>query len=129
MKDLKLLKSMVEINSSTLDGQNDMVELLRTYLAPFANKIKIIGKDRKNILAFFGDVKSKNILLFNGHVDTVSASKADWKFDPFFLTEQDDTLFGRGTGDMKGGVFCAINAIIRAKNEKLLKDKLIIFHK
>ena len=118
---------MVEINSSTVDGQNKMIELLRAYLAPYANKIKIIGKEQKNILAFFGDVKSKNILLFNGHVDTVAASKAEWKVNPFSLTEQDDTLFGRGTGDMKGGIFAAINAIIRAKNEKVLKDKLIIF--
>ncbi len=127
MRDLKLLKSMVEINSSTVDGQNKMIELLKNYLSPHANKIKIIGKERKNILAFFGDMKSKNILLFNGHVDTVSASKDDFKFNPFSLVEQDDVLFGRGTGDMKGGIYCTLNAIIRAKNEKLLKDKLIIF--
>lgn len=127
MRDLQLLKNMVEIDSSTVDGQNKMIELLQDYLTPFANKIKIIGKERKNILAFFGNVKSDNILLFNGHVDTVSVSKKDCKFNPFSLVEQDDFWYGRGTGDMKGGIYCVLNAIIQAQNDNLLNDKLMIF--
>ena len=125
--DLKLLKSMVEIDSSTEEGQNKVIDVLKDYLSKKANKVKIIGKDRKNILAFFGDQKSKNILLINGHIDSVKADKKDFKFNPFSLTEQDELLYGRGTGDMKGGVFCSINAIVKASEQKLLKNKLVIF--
>lgn len=40
-------------------------------------------------------------LVLSGHIDTVSANAAEWKFPPFELTEAGDKLYGRGTVDMK----------------------------
>ena len=127
MKNLDLLKKMIEIDSSNFEGQNKMIDLLKNELSSSSSKIKIIGKTHKNILAYFGNLKSQNILLINCHVDAVSAKKEDFSFNPFCLTKQDEFLYGRGIGDMKGGIFASLNAIIKAKNENLLKDKLIIF--
>ena len=51
-------------------------------------------------------------LLFNGHVDVVSAEPRDqWtSADPFRAEERDGKLVGRGACDMKGGVAAAVIA-------------------
>jgi acetylornithine deacetylase len=44
-------------------------------------------------------------LLFNGHVDAVSAEPLErWTSDPFRAEVRDGDLYGRGSCDMKGGV-------------------------
>ena len=123
----ELLKKLVETNTVN-DNETELSEYLSEYLKDCADKIELLGEDkRKNIIAYFGDLKSKNILLFNGHLDTVSALETDWKSEPFILTEIDGLLYGRGTADMKGGIVASIFAILEAKKENLLNDKLIIF--
>ncbi len=44
-------------------------------------------------------------LLFNGHIDVVSAEPVErWTTDPFRADVRDGRLYGRGACDMKGGV-------------------------
>jgi acetylornithine deacetylase len=44
-------------------------------------------------------------LVFNGHIDVVSAEpRASWTSDPFTAEIRDGRLYGRGACDMKGGV-------------------------
>ncbi|HYZ82625.1 MAG TPA: M20/M25/M40 family metallo-hydrolase [Solirubrobacteraceae bacterium] len=44
-------------------------------------------------------------LLFNGHIDVVSAEpRAEWTSDPFTPEVRDGRLYGRGACDMKGGI-------------------------
>ena len=44
-------------------------------------------------------------LLFNGHIDVVSAEPRDeWTSDPFAPEVRDGRLYGRGACDMKGGI-------------------------
>ncbi|HET8977918.1 MAG TPA: M20/M25/M40 family metallo-hydrolase [Solirubrobacteraceae bacterium] len=44
-------------------------------------------------------------LLFNGHIDVVSAEpRSEWTSDPFVPAVRDGRLYGRGACDMKGGV-------------------------
>lgn len=44
-------------------------------------------------------------LIFNGHVDVVSAEPRDrWASDPFAAEVRDGKLYGRGSCDMKGGI-------------------------
>src|SRR5438046_2971228 len=44
-------------------------------------------------------------LLFNGHIDVVSAEpRAEWTTDPFTPSLRDGRLYGRGACDMKGGI-------------------------
>ena len=122
-----LLKRLVETNT-VHDNETDLSVYLKDYLKDHANKVELLGEGRrKNILAYFGDLNSKNVLLFNGHLDTVSAAEEGWKSDPFVLTEIDGLLYGRGTADMKGGIVASIFAILEAKKENLIKNKLVIF--
>eukprot|EP00013_Stygamoeba_regulata_P025226 CAMPEP_0177647984 /NCGR_PEP_ID=MMETSP0447-20121125/10587_1 /TAXON_ID=0 /ORGANISM="Stygamoeba regulata, Strain BSH-02190019" /LENGTH=443 /DNA_ID=CAMNT_0019150597 /DNA_START=33 /DNA_END=1364 /DNA_ORIENTATION=- len=51
-------------------------------------------------------------LLFNGHLDVVPVEREeDWTHTPFSGTVVGDLLYGRGAGDMKGGLACALIAL------------------
>merc|ERR1711991_46735 len=44
-------------------------------------------------------------LIINGHVDVVPVKPVNsWTRSPFELWEKDGWLYGRGAGDMKGGI-------------------------
>lgn len=51
-------------------------------------------------------------LLFNGHIDVVSAEPRNgWRSDPFRAEVRDGRLYGRGSCDMKGGIAAAVLAV------------------
>lgn len=68
--------------------------------------------DRYNLLAVHkGTTGSGNSVLFNGHVDVVPTGPAElWSHSPFSPVVEDGWLYGRGSGDMKGGIVCALTA-------------------
>ena len=50
-------------------------------------------------------------LLFNGHIDVVSAEPRElWTSDPFAAEVRDGKLYGRGSCDMKGGIAAMVIA-------------------
>jgi acetylornithine deacetylase len=50
-------------------------------------------------------------VLFNGHLDVVPTGPDDlWTRPPFLPWVEDGWLHGRGAGDMKGGIVCALAA-------------------
>ena len=59
--------------------------------------------DTTNTWAWRGNINDVKIV-FAGHTDVVPVNSTEWATDPFCLTEKDDTLYGRGTADMKGAI-------------------------
>lgn len=56
-------------------------------------------------------------LLLNGHVDVVSAEPlAHWTREPFGAEVEGDRLYGRGSGDMKGGIAAMLLAVEAARS-------------
>ncbi len=50
-------------------------------------------------------------LVFNGHIDVVSAAPRErWTSDPFVAEVRDGKLYGRGACDMKGGIAAMVLA-------------------
>lgn len=50
-------------------------------------------------------------IMLTGHVDVVPPGDYDhWHNDPFLGSVEDDTVYGRGTADMKGGLVAALEA-------------------
>jgi acetylornithine deacetylase len=67
-------------------------------------------------------------LLFNGHIDVVSAEpRALWTTDPFRAHVRDGRVYGRGACDMKGGVAAMVLAteVLRALQVPL-RGELIV---
>jgi succinyl-diaminopimelate desuccinylase len=75
----------------------------------------------ENLYARFGLAKPN--LLFAGHTDVVPpGNEANWSHPPFAGEVANDTLYGRGAVDMKGGIACFAAAAldyIAANNGKI----------
>jgi len=125
----EILKRLIEIDTSSPEGnESKAVQYLHELLKEFAVKVDIIGTfPRENIIMYFGDLDSKNILLLTGHLDVAPSKKEEWKTEPYIAFESDDKLYGRGACDMKGGIAICVEAIINAVRNNCLEDKLIIF--
>ena len=66
---------------------------------------------RPQLIARFPGAGGGASLIYNGHIDVVSAEPhAAWTSDPFTPTVRDGRLYGRGACDMKGGVAAMVFA-------------------
>jgi acetylornithine deacetylase len=67
---------------------------------------------RYNLLATHrAQGKGGRSVLFNGHLDVVpTGPESMWSQGPFDPVVKDGWLYGRGAGDMKGGIICALAA-------------------
>lgn len=65
-------------------------------------------------------------LVFNGHIDVVSAQPLEeWASDPFAAEIRDGKLYGRGSCDMKGGVAAMVFAFEQLAGIGLAGDLLV----
>ncbi|SCJ81924.1 M20 family metallopeptidase [Neobittarella massiliensis] len=74
--------------------------------------------DRYNVYATFGKSEpGKRSIAFNAHMDVMPVGELSfWESDPFDPVVRDGKLYGRGSGDDKGGIAAAVAAV------KLLQD-------
>jgi acetylornithine deacetylase len=83
---------------------------------------------RPQLVARFAGSGSGRSLLFNGHIDAVSAEPIDrWTSDPFRAEVRDGNLYGRGSCDMKGGVAAMVFAseVLSEQGVTLAGDLLV----
>jgi len=83
---------------------------------------------RPQMLARFPGADDAPSLLFNGHIDVVSAEpRSRWTSDPFAPEVRDGRLYGRGACDMKGGVAAMMLAVevLAAENALPAGDLLV----
>lgn len=50
-------------------------------------------------------------LTVGGHIDVVDVTESEWNHSPWMVTQEEDTLYGRGVADMKGGLASVLIAI------------------
>ncbi len=66
---------------------------------------------RPQLIARIGGRGAGRSLVFNGHIDVVSAEpRSEWASDPFVASVRDGRLYGRGACDMKGGIAAMVFA-------------------
>lgn len=66
---------------------------------------------RYNLLAIHAGGHGGRSVLFNGHLDVVPPGPEEmWRRPPYMPVVEDGWLYGRGAGDMKGGIVCALAA-------------------
>ena len=110
-----LLEKLISCKSIT-PNDDGCQSIISDFLKKFGFKINIIEKSGvSNLIATYGNKSPR--LAFVGHTDVVPIGQIDkWNSPPFELHEDDGTLFGRGTSDMKGSIASMLIAI-----EELLK--------
>jgi acetylornithine deacetylase len=80
---------------------------------------------RRSLVGVLGGGSGRSLLL-NGHVDVVSAEPvAHWTRDPWGGEVEGDRLYGRGSGDMKGGVVAMLLAVEAARSLGELPGPLV----
>lgn len=104
-------------------GENKVPALLE-YLAgefraagfPEADiRILPLGDTASMVVRYRGDGSGGRPILLMSHADVVTANHAEWRTDPFTLTERDGFYFGRGTVDVKTGLVAQMATLLRMK--------------
>ncbi|XVH33472.1 ArgE/DapE family deacylase (plasmid) [Haloferacaceae archaeon DSL9] len=67
-------------------------------------------EDRPNVVARREGGEGPTLTV-GGHIDVVDVTEAEWNRDPWTVTEEDGTLYGRGVADMKGGLAAILIAM------------------
>jgi acetylornithine deacetylase len=100
LQELGLSCERIELNTAALQG-------LPLYSPPCC-----ADGGRYNLLAVHEPREDgRPSVLFNGHLDVVpTGSETLWRSPPFSAQIEDGWLFGRGAGDMKAGIICALAA-------------------
>ena len=117
---IELLQKLIQIKSiSPKDmGCFDLIE--KELKKSNFNCERINYQNIENLYATIGT--TGKLFCFLGHTDVVPSGPEDkWKYPPFSATIEGDTLYGRGTADMKASV----SAFIESANEFISEvDKL-----
>ena len=117
---IELLQNLIQIKSiSPKDmGCFDLIE--KELKKSNFNCERINYQNIENLYATVGT--TGKLFCFLGHTDVVPSGPEDkWKYPPFSATIEGDTLYGRGTADMKASV----SAFIESANEFISEvDKL-----
>ncbi|MBA3255662.1 MAG: ArgE/DapE family deacylase [Pyrinomonadaceae bacterium] len=128
---IKLLRKLVAINSvnpSLVPGGAGEKEIA----SAVAGEMRAIGMDvevtevapgRPNVVGVLEGSAQGKSLMFCGHIDTVGVEGMSSPFDPI---ERDGRLYGRGAGDMKGGVAAMIEAARSLANSGAMKAGRLI---
>lgn len=96
--------------------------------SPYADKLNYKG--RPNIVGTLKGAGGGRSLIMNGHIDVVTIGDPErWSCEPFGAEEKDGRIYGRGTSDMKGGLWAMITALeaiirsgIRLKGDILIQS-------
>ena len=86
-----------------------------------------MGFETKNLDNYCGYAQigsGKDIIALVAHLDIVPPGEG-WNSDPFTLTRADDTVFGRGVSDDKGGAIASLYTLKLLKESGMQLDKRI----
>lgn len=111
---VELTREMIRIPSENPPGdERGVSELVSERLSSIGFEVELVEPEprRVNTLGTLRGTGSGRKLLFNGHYDTVPAGSLEfWSVDPFEAVVKDGRIYGRGSGDMKGGIASAVVA-------------------
>jgi len=129
---LKLLGDLIAIDSVNPSlvpggaGENAVAQAVAAHLRKSGLDVQIqeVTSGRQNVIGVLdGQTKGKT-LMFCGHTDTVGVEGMTAPFNP---VEKDGRIYGRGSGDMKGGVAAMLDAArALANNGGWPKGRLVV---
>jgi len=85
--------------------------------------VEDVAPGRQNVVGMLEGRSAGRSLMLCGHSDTVGVEGMDSPFDPI---ERDGRMFGRGSGDMKGGVAAMLAAARTLAREGWDKGRLLV---
>ncbi|HYD72661.1 MAG TPA: M20/M25/M40 family metallo-hydrolase [Candidatus Binatia bacterium] len=131
----EILERVVEMDTSIEGGRvTDMANYLAEQFRAggfAAEDVHVIPHEQTAALVvrYRGDGTGGRPILLIGHMDVVTARRADWERDPFTLVEENGFFFGRGSYDNKAGVTALVSTFLQLKSEGFTptRDLIIAF--
>src|SRR5882672_2758265 len=117
LSDSDLLARLVAFDTTSRSSNLPLADFLCDYLdRPGVRLVRQPSPDgtKVNLIAWLGpepQTEDRPGLVLSGHMDVVPAEEADWRSDPFTLTDGGDRWVARGSCDMKGFLAVAANAM------------------
>jgi len=127
-----IYRELIEIDTTTATGDTAraagaMAARLREAGFPEVDVQVFSPAPKKgNLVARLRGTGMRRPILLLAHIDVVPASREDWSYDPFKLTEQDGYFYGRGTGDDKFMAAAFVANLIGYRQEGFKPDRDII---
>ena len=128
-----LVAELVSRESENPPGNEAVVsEFIHDWFADHGVESELVEEpypDRPQVAARVGDGDPTVVL--NGHIDVVPAGKrSEWSHDPYGADVEGDSLYGRGSVDMKAGVAVAMRTLVdlREELESGDLDGSLVFH-
>lgn len=112
---LELLERLVAFNTTSRLSNMELIDFVYERLKDAGLKPYIdynADKSKANLYTIIGPETGGGIAL-SGHSDVVAVEGQDWQRDPWSLTREGGTLYGRGTTDMKGFLAVVLAAVPR----------------
>lgn len=114
---IDILERLIAFDTTSSRSNLDLIGWIRDYLAGFGitSEISAAEAGKGNLFATIAPrAGGRGGVVLSGHTDTVPADPAEWRSDPFRLTERGGSLYGRGTADMKGFIALCLALVPRA---------------
>src|SRR5690242_3492575 len=106
----RFLRELVQTPSVSA-REGGVAELIKQELACLGAG-EVFSDSAGNVIFRIGDVNGPTLLI-DVHMDTVSATDADWTHTPYSATIEDGVLYGLGACDSKGALAAAIEGAKR----------------
>lgn len=129
---IKLLSDLIAIDSINPSlvpggaGEREVSQALESYMRSIGMDVSVeeVSPGRENVIGVFDGREPGPTLMFCGHSDTVGVEGMVKPFDP---VQKDGRIYGRGSGDMKGGLAAMLEAArLLAQNGGWQKGRLIL---
>lgn len=123
---LNYLEHLIRFESITpydYGCQDYMIEILRSF------GFRCQRFDKNNVNNFYAEIGDQGPrLIFAGHTDVVEPGPLQaWRHHPFKLSQEGDTLYGRGIADMKGALACMLALAQTWSQQGLAKQGILGF--
>lgn len=124
---LNQLLSIPSVNG--VDDEREIANFIAEYLKDCKVNVSVREIDQRhaNVVAVLGG-KSKEKVVWNGHLDTVPYGKlSQWNTDPAVPAKKNGCIYARGASDMKSGLAAMVYALGNMKQRGYIPEKTIYF--
>ena len=101
-----LCQNMVQIPSDNPPGDtSDLGSFIKSYIEDHGGEVELYEPKEGIVNIVSSSGKGHPNIILNGHLDQFTSEVGErWTVDPYGGVIQDGYLYGRGSGDMKGGL-------------------------
>ena len=104
------LRELIAFDTTSRNSNMALIEYVEAKMLALGARCERISNSdgsKANLHVVIGPDVDGGVVL-SGHSDVVPVDGQPWTSDPFDMIQKGDRLFGRGTGDMKGFIACAL---------------------